>query len=185
MYPGEFDDMFRKISKIFTLETLAVELDLKGNFPKRTPKEPLWDCIDSLHHEEYIDIGNSKYFPCKFFFKKPVRILFFILISEFETRLFRIHERLGKDISELNDKNMNDLIKELLDPKIMESQEEYSSRAEFKEDLKAISAFRNVIMHTNKKLELTIEPDIVFQRKKQMQRSLIALQQISDKLKTN
>jgi hypothetical protein len=183
MYPAEFNEVFKKISSIFTLELVSEKLDLNGNFPKRNPDEPLWDCIDDLHHEQYIDIGNGKFFSCKFFFKRPIRILFSLLISEFESRLFRIQERLGKDISELNEKNINDFIRELLKPELIELQDEYKSRQEFKEDLKAISAFRNIIVHTNKKLQYAIKPDTVFERKKQILKILKALQQISDKLR--
>jgi hypothetical protein len=182
MTPKEFDELFRKISSVYNLDTVAEKLDIKGNFPKRDSNKPIWECIDDLHHEEYIDIGNGKFFSCKFFFKRPIRNLFFILISEVEARLYRINERLGKPISELNEKNMNELIKNILSPKIITLQGEYNSRSKFKEDLKAISSFRNIIVHTNKKLQDAIKPDIVFERKKQVEKILIALQQISDNL---
>lgn len=183
MHPRKFEEIFRNISKVYTLDLFAEEKSFEGKFPKRSPSETLWDCIDSLHHEEYLDLGNGKFFPCKFLFKRPIRILFFILLTEFEARLFRIHETLGKNISELNEKNTNELIMELLNPEIISLQEEYSSRKDFKEDLKALGAFRNLIVHTNKKLELSIGSDIIFKRKKQILKALSALQQISDNLK--
>jgi hypothetical protein len=185
MHPKKFEEIFKRIAEIYTLDLFAEEKSLEGKFPKRNPSESIWDRIDDLHHEEYVDLGNGKFFPCRFLFKRPVRILFFILITEFEARLFRIHELLGKNIAELNNKNTNDLIRELLKPEIISLQKEYPSRKEFKEDLKALGAFRNLVVHTNKKLELSIEADTIFKRKKQILKVLCALQQISDSLKKN
>lgn len=157
-------------------------MDLSDSFPKRNPGTPIWDVLDSALNCEYIDIGEGRYVSCKYFFKRPARILFIMLLLELEARLFRVHERNGKDIAELNDKNMNELIKELVDSDLIKLQIEYPSRAEFKEDLKAISAFRNVLMHYNKKLEKTIDIITLVSRKKQMNKMLVALQQISDKM---
>ena len=182
MYPGEFDNLFRKIANIFTLETMAKSLDVTGNFPKRSLQTPIWDVMDSALDCEYIDIGDGRYVSCRHFFKRPTRILFMVLLAELEARLFRIHERNGNDIAELNDKNMNELIKELVDSEFVKLQIEYPTRAEFKEDFKAISAFRNIVMHYNKKLEKTIDLNMLIKRKKQMTKMLVALQQISDKM---
>jgi hypothetical protein len=110
--------------------------------------------------------------------------MFMMLLVELEGRLFRIHQWRGKDLAELNDKNMNELIKEMVDSDLIKFQIEYPSRAEFKEDFKAISAFRNIIMHYNKKFEQTIDINILVNRKKQMTKMLIALQQILDKMAT-
>lgn len=182
MYPGEFDNLFRKIANIFTLDTMARELKLDGNFLKRSPQTPIWDVLDSALDCEYIDIGEGRYVSCEHFFKKPVRIMFMMLLIELEGRLFRIHQWQGKDLAELNDKNMNELIKELVDSELIKFQAEYSARADFKEDFKAISAFRNIVMHYNKKLEKTIDINILIKRKKQMNKMLVALQQILDKM---
>jgi hypothetical protein len=184
MYPGEFETLFRKIANIFTLETMAQKLELSSNFPKRNPETPIWDVLDSALDCEYIDIGGGRYVSCKHFFKKTVRIMFMMLLVELEGRLFRIHQWRGKDLAELNDKNMNELIKEMVDSDLIKFQIEYPSRAEFKEDFKAISAFRNIIMHYNKKFEQTIDINILVNRKKQMTKMLIALQQILDKMAT-
>lgn len=182
MYPGEFEELFQKISHIFTLETVSETLDLKENYPKRNPNTPIWDTIDTLGDQDYIDLGNGKYANCKKFFKKTTRILFFILIKEFESRLFRIHRWNGTSTSQLDDKNLNDLIKELVDSSLIDLQREYSSRAEFKEDLKAISSFRNLIVHVNKKMEKQVDATTLIKRKKQIIFILSALQQILDKM---
>jgi hypothetical protein len=183
MNPEEFERTFKKISEVFTLESLAEEIKLEGDFPKRSPNESIWACIDELHNGEFIDLGNGKFFRCKFFFKRPVRILFAILLSEIEARLFRIHERAGKNIEELNEKTLKELIVELLNSDgLFKLQKEYETKRKLKDDLKAISLFRNVIVHTNKKLEKTITSDTISKRKRQILKLLEALQQISDNL---
>lgn len=182
MYPGEFDTLFRRLANLFTLETIADNKKLEGKSVKRNPLTPIWDTMDGLYGCDYVDIGDGRYVSCKFFFKKTVRILFFVLLVEVEGRLFRIHEWNGKNISELNEKNINDLIRELIDSDLVKLQKEYPSRGEFKEDLKAFSSFRNVIMHVNKKLEKTIDLETIINRKKQILRLLSALQQILDNM---
>lgn len=182
MYPGEFETLFRRLANLFTLETIAENVKIEGKSVKRNPSTPIWDTMDGLYDCDYIDIGNGKAVSCRFFFKKTVRILFYVLLVEFEGRLFRIHEWKGKDISYLNEQNINDLIRELLESELIDLQKEYSSRSDFKEDLKAISSFRNVIMHVNKKLEKDIDINDIINRKKQTMKLLSALQQILDNM---
>ena len=182
MYPGEFETLFRRLANLFTLETIAENKKMDGKSTKRTPLTPIWDTMDSLYNCDYIDLGDGRSVSCRFFFKKTVRILFFVLLVEFEGRLFRIHEWNGKAISELNEKNINDLIRELLDSELVDLQKEYSSKNEFKEDLKAISSFRNVIMHVNKKFEKTLDINVLIERKKQILKLLSALQQVLDNM---
>src|SRR3989344_16565 len=142
MYPGEFEEMFRKVANCFTLESVSQKKKIEGNFPKRNPNTPIWDTMDSIQDFEYIDIGEGRVVPRAKFFKIQVRSLFFILLVQFEENLFRIHQWQGKPIEELNETNINDLIRELVDSDLINFQSEYSSRGEFKEDLKAISSFR-------------------------------------------
>lgn len=182
MYPGEFETLFRRLANLFTLESISETKHIEGKTVKRNPHTPIWDTMDGLYDCDYIDIGDNKYVSCRFFFKKTVRILFYVLLVEFEGRLFRIHEWNGKPIEELNETNINDLIRELIDSDLINLQREYSSRSEFKEDLKAMSSFRNVIMHVNKKLEKTLDTNTLTKRKKQVLRLLSALQQILDNM---
>lgn len=185
MYPGEFETLFRRLANLFTLETIAENKPFTGKSIKRNPLTPIWDTMDGLYDCEYIDIGDGRRVSCRFFFKKTVRIMFYVLLVEFEGRLFRIHEWQGKDSSRLNEKNINDLIRELVDSKLVNLQKEYPSRSSFKEDLKAVSSFRNVIMHVNKKLEKTLDLNLLIKRKKQLIKLLAALQQILDNMETN
>jgi len=180
MYPGEFEILFRKLANLFTLETIAEQNNFSGKSIKRNATTPIWDTLDGLGDCDYIDIGNNKAVSCRFFFKKTVRILFYVQLVEFEGRLFRVHEWSGKDISQLNEKNINELIRELVDCPLVDLQSEYSTKSEFKEDLKALSSFRNIIMHVNKKLEKTIDMGTLIKRKKQIVKILTTLQQILD-----
>tara|TARA_Y100000310_G_scaffold129185_1_gene128341 strand:- start:5261 stop:6400 length:1140 start_codon:yes stop_codon:yes gene_type:complete len=182
MYPGEFEQLFRKISDLFPLKIIAKDMQVRGEFPKRSPETPIWESIESLEGCQYLNIGQGKYVESKNLLEKPLRILFFILLQESEGRLFRIHEWSGKNLSELNEKNLNSLITELVDSELINKQKEYPTRKEFKEDLKAISSFRNIIVHVNKKLERNVEPKTIVKRKKQVQRLLVALQQILDNI---
>jgi len=183
MYPGEFETLFRKVANIFTLETVAERRRLKGNFPRRNPETPLWDTMDCGLEHDYIAIGKGRYVSCTKLFRKPIRILFFMILVELEGRLFRIHEWQGKDIAELNEKNFNDLIRELVHSDLLAFQDEYPSRSKFNEDFKAVSSFRNVIMHVNKKLERAVPLETLLKRRAQVMKLLAALQQIMDRMK--
>lgn len=181
MYPGDFEKLFNQISDIFTLDLISEERDLEQNFPKRNKKTPIWDSIMSTNKTSgFIDIGGKRFVSYTNFFKTPVRILFFVMITEFESRLFRISEWSGKSISELNEQNLNTLIRYLIDSDLVELQTEYETRGELKEDLKAISSFRNVVVHVNKKLEKDVSYEILVKRKSQIIKVLSALQQILD-----
>ena len=182
MYPGEFERLFREISKLFTLETISKKYEVEGKFPKRNPGTPIWDALDSSFRCTYLDVGKEKYVSCTNFLKKPVRIMFFILITEFESRLLRIHEWKGTEMDLLNEKNMKDLIVDLLDSELINLQTEYDSKRKFKEDPKVMSLFRNIIMHVNKKLEKTVMLETIVKRKKQILKLLSALQQILDNM---
>lgn len=183
MYPGEFEELFRKVSNVFTLETVAQKEKIKGRLLKRNPSTPLWDTIENIKGFEGIDIGNEQYVNCEHFFRKPIRILFFILIHELESRLYRIQRWNKKPIKELDELHINDLIKELVDnDDLIKLQDIYSSRSQLKEDLKAISSFRNIIFHTNRKLLKSVDTETLITRKKQILMLLEALQQILDKM---
>ena len=80
MYPGEFETLFRRLANLFTLETIAENKKMEGKSAKRTPLIPIWDTMDSLYDCDYIDLGDGRFVSCRFFFKKTVRILFYVLL---------------------------------------------------------------------------------------------------------
>lgn len=180
MYPGEFEQLFRKVSSNFTLEGVAKKDRIEGKLLKRNPETPIWDTIESIKGYQGIDIGTGKYVSLEHFFRKPVRILFFILIHELESRLYRIHRWNGKLIKELDELHYNDLVRELVNNEQLISLQNIFSRSVFKEDLKAISSFRNIIAHTNRKLLNRVDAETLVQRKKQILSLLEATQQILD-----
>lgn len=182
MHKEELDILFKNLINIFPLESYAVDKRLKGRFPKLEPSTSVWEAVDVFYETRcsHVCIGKDRYVECSV--SRKVRVPFFILLAEFESRLFRIHEWNGKSPSTLNEKHLNDFIKELVDSKLFKAQNIYKNKREFRDDLKAISSFRNVIMHVNKKLELAITIDIIFRRKNQIFKLLEALQQILDNM---
>ena len=183
MYRGEFEELFKGISQNFTLANIAKPIPIQGKLLKASPTMQLWEMIDTMQNYDGIDIGKGKYVSKEYFFRKPVRILFFILIHELESRLYRIQRWFGKDLQELDRMNINDLIRELANNETLISlQRIYNSRVDFKEDLKAISAFRNIIVHTNRMLLKSIDVGTLIKRKKQVLTLLEAVQQILDNM---
>ena len=177
----EFWDFFSKISKYFTVSLIAKEIPLEKEETTLVVEGdlPIFDSIELLEKYSCLVLPDGKIVKRKFLLKRPLRILLFIFLAELESTLYRIQEWSGRELKELNEKNMNDLIRDLLnDKKLFTYQKEYPTRALFKEDLKAVSAVRNLIVHVNKKLELETDFETIAKRKRQMQKLYIALSQI-------
>src|SRR3989344_1288468 len=160
-YHREFMYIFNEISSTFTLEKYSEGLVPEGKVLEAEPFSTVWDMLENIEDYEYVNIGDGKYVRRIKFFKKPTRILFLILISEFEERIYRAIELSKGDNKGLNDKNLNDLIRLFFERDFLKLQKEYTSRKLFKEDLKAISSFRNIVVHTNKKLEDSVDWQIL------------------------
>ncbi|MBS3079189.1 hypothetical protein J4218_03655 [Candidatus Pacearchaeota archaeon] len=183
MYLGDFKVFFNDISSRFTLESISREKTLDGKLLKRNPTELLWNVLDFVKDSDGIDIGNGKFVSIESFFRKRTRILFFILIHEFESRLYRVHKWNGYSLERLDNMSLNDMIRDLVnDSKVIEIQNVYTSVNEFRDDLKAVSSFRNIIVHTNRKLLTGIGIENLINRKNQTAQCLLALQEILDVL---
>jgi hypothetical protein len=142
---------------------------------------PIFDAVDLFEKHDCLRLSNGRIVKKNFLLKRHLRILFFVFLTEIEARLYRTQEWAGMPIKGLNETNLNNLIQNLLgNNDLFPYQKEYKTRAKFKEDLKAISSFRNNIVHVNKKLEMDVDFGTVIKRKRQMQRLLAALQQILD-----
>ncbi len=104
--------------------------------------------------------------------------IFYALIIEIEYRLYgALKTRVN--VKELQTYNLNDMIRKFLsDDKLFQMQKIYDKRKEIKEDLKAISSFRNIIMHSNRKMDLETEFSTILKRKRQALRLLEALGQM-------
>lgn len=191
MRSGEWEEFFSKISNTLTVSRLARTPHEKAekNCQSVSSELPVFDAIALLENYECLVLPDGRIVHRKSLLKRPLRIIFFILLTELESKLYRTQEWGGKELKELNETNMNDLIRNLInDEKLFSYQSEYNKRSEFKEDLKAISSIRNLVAHVNKKLELETDFETIVKRKRQMQKLLSALAQILDeqeKVKTN
>lgn len=183
MRKKDWETFFGNISKQLTVSLLAKPRRENENESciEIEPELPVFDAIDLLEKYECLSLSDGRIIKRKFLLKRPLRILFFIYLTELESKLYRTQEWSNRALGELNETNMNDLIRDLInDEKLFSYQTEYKSRGAFKEDLKAISSIRNLIAHVNKKLELETDFETIVKRKKQMQRLLRALEQILD-----
>jgi len=178
-----WENFFGNISKQFTVSLLAkpAREDEKGPYPAIDSAMPVFDAIDLLEKNECLQLTDGRIIKRKFILKRPLRILLFIFLTELESKLYRTQEWSNRPLKELNETNMNDLIRDLInDEKLFSYQTEYKTRGVFKEDLKAISSIRNLIAHVNKKLELETDFGTIIKRKRQMLRLLKALDEILD-----
>lgn len=183
MIPEVWKPFFDGISSQLNVGSIALELagidEISSVYVD--PSMPIFDAVELLIDKEALKTSEGRAVTKRMMLKKPLRIIFFILITELEGRLYRVQEWSNRPVSELNEKNLNHLIVDLVDdPTLFSYQDFYKTRADFKEDLKAVSSIRNSIVHVNKKLELDIDIETVIKRKKQMITLLDALQQILD-----
>ena len=183
MFKNELENTLKKLAGIFTLKQYARKTNSKVKLPKLSPNTPVWNALDFFCENgcDCVSIGGDKCVDHSTVLK--VRIPFFLLLAELESRIFRIHEWSGKDISVLNEKYLNELNKELLNSDLIKLQKQYKNRSEFKNDLKAVSSFRNVIMHVNKRMERELKIKTVYEGKKQVFKLLQAFQEILDGVK--
>jgi len=142
--PDKFENLFEKISKKLVLSLISEnsKIDKIGELSKN---KPIWNFLDNydgsnifLDNGEVVKLNNLK--------KRPLRILFFIYISEMESRLFRLTKINFPEIPNiLMDRlNLIDLIKLFKD--------KYNNKKLIKK-LNSINNFRNKIMHMDSKFE--------------------------------
>lgn len=187
MLEQEFNDFLERISKQLPVSMLAkpAEVSSTEKLVNVEGSMPAFEAMELLAENDCLMLDCSQVVRKEFFLKKrPLRILFFLILTELESRLYRIQEWNGKPIKELNEKHLNNFIALLVsDKKLFSCQKEYSSKKEFKEDLKAASSFRNLIVHVNKKLEMETNFKTVLKRKHQMLKLLKALNEVLAGLK--
>lgn len=185
MLQKDFDNFFGKISKDLPVSLIAKhrKIESSENFLKVEDSLPVFDALELLRENDYLLLEDGRIVQKHFLLKRPLRIAFFVLLSEIESRLYRIQEWNGLPLHELNDKTMNDFIRLLLsDSDLFSFQKQYSSRSEFKEDLKAISSVRNLVVHVNKRMEMETDFETIVKRKNQLSKLLNALSEILGKM---
>ncbi|MBS3057394.1 MAG: hypothetical protein J4415_02090 [Candidatus Diapherotrites archaeon] len=179
-----FEKFFNGISKQMTVDLIARKNDGKNYCTSRAVdgKLPVFDALDLFDKTECLVLNDGRVIERSFMLKRPLRVAFFALLTEIESRLYRISEWCNNPIKELNEKNLNDFIRCLLENgNLFSYQTIYKSKKEFREDLKAISAFRNTVMHVTKRFETETDFETVVKRKKQALKLIEALGQILDR----
>ena len=183
MREEEWQVFFNNISNQLTVSWLArppLNEDTTG-YLEAEPSLPVFDAIDLLEEHEGLILPDGRVVIRKLVLKRPTRILFFVLLTELESKLYRIQEWSNRELNELNEFNLKRLIADLLnDQRLFSYQKIYDTRASFKKDLKAVNAMRNDVVHVNKKLELEVEFDTIVIRKRQLQKLIKALSEILD-----
>lgn len=180
-------EFFSKVAKDFNVVLLA------------KPAKPLKNCINVKDNLQIFDaLQLLQKYDCLVTEKglvvtraeameRPVRVLIFMLTIEMEYSIYKILKQYvnsPESLERLRSFHLNDMIREffkLSEP--FDMQNIYTKRQEMKRDLKAVSSFRNIIMHSNRKMELETEFTVILKRKDQLFKLLDALNQITENIK--
>lgn len=183
MRQPEFDAFFARLALQLPVSLIArvTPEPVYSNPIKCSSLMSVWDAMDLLEEADALLLPDGKVALRKNFLKRPIRILFFILLTEIESKLYRVAEWSNHHVDDLNEKNLNDLIRWLVEQEeLLSKQSIYHLRSEFKDDLKSMSSFRNLMVHVNKKLELATDFTTLIKRKKQCLKLLDALSMMLD-----
>ena len=168
MRPERFKPFFEKLSKEMTASLISRDLSSCEKCFEIEDNLPIFDVLDLLEKHECLRLENGQVITRDDTMRKPVKTLFYLLITEIEYRLYKVLKNRVESLEKLRESEFNELIRLFLENKeLFEIQDIYSKRAELKEDLKAISSFRNVIMHAPRKIDLETRYDVVVKRKNQ------------------
>jgi hypothetical protein len=183
----ETKKIFSIISRDLTAETIGKNLQsgnkdcllIKGDLPA-------FECLDLLEKYPCLKTENGIEITRAEMMNKPIKILFYVLSADIEYALYKVIKAYSKSSDEsekLKEYFLNDLIREFfkLDG-VLKLQSIYKKRSEMKEDLKAFSSFRNIIMHANSKIQLETEFRVIVERKRQMLKLLDSFEQIRESL---
>lgn len=179
MDPKKFDAFFNKLStSIVALDVAKEDGSVKG-LVRVNGKLPLFEAIDFLEKEEGIAVSDRLSIRRRQLMNHPIKVLFYLLVTQIEYQLYKVLKNSGLSENALHELNFNDLVRQFLSNESLTSRQTiYKSRLKFKDDLKAISSFRNVLMHSNKKMNLANDYKVVLKRKKQALSLLKALNDI-------
>lgn len=182
MEPKAFKKFFSRMSEQLPITLIAKEVNATDSCLEVKDSLPIFDALDLLEKHSCLTLKNGLVVNRKQMMSKPVKTLFYALIIEIEYRLYRVLKKRTQSVKELQTKNFNDMIKQFIeDQELLKMQNVYSKRQQIKEDLKAISSFRNIIMHSNRKMDLDTEFATIIKRKKQALKLLDALEQLYNK----
>jgi len=183
----EFRRFFSDVARNFNIALLAKHREISKNFIHVKDDIQVFDALELLKKYEGLVTEEKLVVIKEDAMERPVRILFFMLIEEVEYSIYKILKQYTESIENLEKLRsiyLNELIREFFAlSDIFEMQKVYSKRQEMKRDLKAVSSFRNILMHSNRKMELETEFNLILKRKEQIFRLLDALEEIIEKLK--
>ncbi|MBI2106399.1 hypothetical protein HYT57_00285 [Candidatus Woesearchaeota archaeon] len=181
MKPERFNKFFSYLEKL-PASLIAKNIKPKEDYFRIKNDMPILDALDLLERYECLILENGDVITKEQTMSKPVKTIFYALIIEVEYRLYKVLKEKVKSPEELQRLEFNDLIKMfLLHDDLLKKQSVYSEKQNMKKDLKAISSFRNVVMHSPRKVDLSTRYDIIIKRKKQALNLLEALGQIYPK----
>src|SRR3989344_2999933 len=176
MRPEKFKPFFEKLSKEVTVSLISKDTPPKGKSLRVPDNLPVFEALDLLEKCDSLITESGEVFTKEDSMKKPVKTLFYALIIEIEYRLYKVLKSRVDSIDMLREAEFNELIRLFLaDSELFNLQKVYSKESEMKDDLKAISSFRNVIMHSPRKIDLETSYNIVIKRKNQALKLMKAL----------
>ncbi len=181
MWLPELEALLNRLSADLPVSLVAKKIDPPIGAGLAVPNAtPILDAFSLLEKNGYLTLSDSRIVTRQLMMKRPLRILFFVILTEIESKMYRLQEWSNRPLADLNGQTFNDMIRDTVsDDKLFSLQKEYQKRSEFRDDLKAISAFRNLVVHVNKKLEMETDFETAVKRKNQAFRVLKALDQIN------
>lgn len=179
--------LFSKVTGDFKVVLLAKQSSPTGRRIDVKDDLPILDALDLLLEHDCLVTEHGLVVTRTEAMERPVRILFYMLITELEYSLYKILKQYldsEETLEALRTYQINDMIREFVkSDNIIRNQNIYKTKQEMKRDLKAVSSFRNIVMHSNRKMELETEFEVILERKNQLFRLLDAMGQIMDKVK--
>ncbi len=179
MNPKDFNKFFNLLADQLTVTLIARKSTEQSSCFRVNDDMPIFEALELLEKHKCLATEEGLVVTRKDIMKKPVKTLFYALIIEIDYRLYKILKNRVESIDELQTKNMNDMIRLFLtDDDLFKRQTLYKRKTDLKKDLKALNSFRNVIMHSNRKLYLETEFRTILNRKRQALKLLEALGQL-------
>ena len=175
----KFWQFFSKLAGMITVSHVAKEHVGVAASVFVEPGAPLLDVVDLLEGNAAVGVrGTGLTLARRQLMNHQLKVFFYLLVIQVEYQLYKALKLGGFDSGKLKELSFNELVKSFLELDAFGKQGVYERRSELKTDLKAIGAFRNVLMHTNRKLELEAEYDMVLHRKRQLFKCLKALDEV-------
>ena len=180
-------ELFLSVSRDFNIVLLAKSAKPLENCINVKDNMQVFDALELLQEYNCLVTEKGLVVTRKEAMERPVRILFFMLMIEMEYSIYKILKQYmnsPESLERLRSLHLNDMIREFFTlPEPFGMQDIYTKKQDMKKGLKAVSSFRNIIMHSNRKMELETDFTVILKRKGQLFGLLDALGQITENLK--